>query len=159
MHRAPLLLIGLAAALPSLGSSASAGGRPGTQASAAIDLRIVVPKVMELRLLDHPATVRVSAADVANGEVVVSGPRIDLLSNARFGYVVQAALRGPFTEASIEGLPQPVRVDASGARIAMPSMVGQPRPRPFRVRYHLRLRDATAPGTYAWPVALSLQAP
>jgi hypothetical protein len=145
--------------MPSVASSASAGGREGIHASAAIDLRIVVPKVLELRLLDHPRTVHVSAADAASGEVVVSGPRVQLLSNARHGYVVQAAIRGPFTEASIEGLPQPVHVDASGARIAMPSMVGRPRPQPFAVRYRLRLREDTRPGTYPWPVSLSLEAP
>ncbi|HXS52895.1 MAG TPA: hypothetical protein VN782_10225 [Usitatibacter sp.] len=160
MHSSPLLLmVGLAAALPSAASSASAGARGGANASAAIDLRIAVPKVLELRLLDHPSTVHVSAADAANGEVVVTGPRMQLISNASHGYVVQAAIRGPFTAASIEGLPQPVHIDASGARIAMPSMVGQSRPLPFRVRYRLRLRKDTPPGTYPWPVSVSLEAP
>ncbi|HUJ01638.1 MAG TPA: hypothetical protein VLY46_15470 [Usitatibacter sp.] len=155
----PLLGIGLAIALPSAASSTSVDGGGALRAGAAIDVRVVVPKVLELRLLDHPQTVQVSAADAANGQVVVSGPRIALVSNARSGYVVQAAIRGPFTEASIEGLPQPVHVDSSGARVPMPAMVGQLRPQPFRVRYRLTLRENTPPGTYAWPISLSLQAP
>ncbi len=146
-------------ALPAAASSASVGAGRAARASAAIDLRVVVPKMIELRLLDHPRTVRVSAADAAKGRVVVSGARIVLLSNARSGYEVQAALQGPFTEAAIEGLPQPVRVDSSGARVPMPTMVGQPRPQPFRVVYRLQLRQGTPPGTYPWPVSLSLQAP
>ena len=155
----PLLGIGLALALPASAAGTSVTGAAAPRPGPAVDLRIVVPRMLELRLLDHPAIVRVSAADAANGQVVVSGPRIELLSNARDGYVVQAAIQGPFTQASIEGLPQPLHVDSSGARVAMPTMVGLARPQPFRVLYRLRLREGTPPGTYAWPVSLSLQSP
>jgi hypothetical protein len=41
----------------------------------------------------------------------------------------------------------------------MPSMVGMQRPQPYNVRYHLRLKEGTAPGTYAWPVALQIESP
>jgi hypothetical protein len=41
----------------------------------------------------------------------------------------------------------------------MPSMVGKPRPAPYAVEYRLRLAAGTQPGTYAWPVSLSVEEP
>lgn len=160
MKRFPVLLnVGLAVALPSVASGLSAAGRGALEANAVIDLRVTVPNMLELRLLDHPRSLQVNAADAAKGEVLVTGARIELLSNLRRGYVVQASIGGPVSEALIEGLPHEVKVDASGARVTMPSMVGRARPQPFQVFYRLRLRAGTSPGTYAWPVALSLEAP
>ena len=134
-------------------------GSGGLHADAAIDLKVVIPQLLEMRLLDHPAQVTVSAADAAAGEVVVSGPRVALVANDRRGYFLEARLAAPFAGASIEGLPAPLTVDAEGGRALMPSMVGMQRPEPYRVRYHLRLKEGTAPGTYAWPVALQIESP
>lgn len=154
-----LFNVGLAVALPSAASGLSAAGGGALEADSAIDLRVTVPNMLELRLLDHPQSLQIDAADAAKGEVLVSGARIELLSNLRRGYVVQASIGGPVSEALIEGLPQEMKVSASGARVTMPSMVGSARPQPFQVLYRLRLRTGTSPGTYAWPVALSLEAP
>lgn len=158
----PLFLAAFPVALavaPAFAAGTAASGAGALQASAAIDLRIDVPTVLEMRLLDHPSTIQVTAADAANGEIVVSGPRVQMVSNDRRGYWVDASLRGPFAAATVEGLPAPMQVDASGGRAMMPSMVGQSRPRPYSVRYRLRLREGTAPGSYAWPVALSIESP
>jgi hypothetical protein len=144
---------------PALAAGGVASGAGALQASASIDLRIDVPKVLEMRLLDHPSTIEVTAADAVSGEIVVTGPRIEMVSNDRRGYWVDASLRGPFEAATVEGLPAPMEVDGSGGRALMPSMVGQSRPRPYTVRYRLRLREGTAPGSYAWPVALSIDSP
>ncbi|HSN19874.1 MAG TPA: hypothetical protein VLS49_04310 [Usitatibacter sp.] len=146
------------AALPAAASSGAVSGA-GAQVSASIDLRIVVPRVLEMRMLDHPAVVQVTPYDAANGEVVVSGARLELVSNDRHGYWIEAALRGPFAEATIEGLQVPVRIDANGGRILVPGNVGMARPKPYPVRYRLKLREGTPPGTYRWPVALSLESP
>ena len=139
------------------GGIAMGGGRLG--ASAAIDLRVVVPQLLEMKLLDHPGSVDVSATDAAAGEVVVSGPRLAVLANDRRGYVLQVELGGPFSEATIEGLAEPIHVTAAGARVLMPSMVGSPRPQPYRVQYRFRMREGTPAGRYTWPVSLSIEAP
>lgn len=146
-------------ALPAGAASGTASGSGALSASASIDLRVIVPQTLEMRTLDQPATIEVTPADAANGEVVVSGPRVALLSNDRRGYRIEAALRGPFSEATIEGLVAPLHVDAAGGRVTMPSMVGQKRPEPLPLRLRLRLREGTAPGRYPWPVALSIQSP
>ena len=145
------------APLHGLGASAVVTSGP-LQARASIDLRIAVPRVLELKL-QHPDTVEVTAADAASGEVVVSGERVELVANGRNGYWVTGRVSGPFSGARIEGLDAAMQFDASGGRVLMPSMVGLPRPQPHSVRYRLRLRQGTPPGTYAWPVALSLESP
>jgi len=134
-------------------------GSGGLRADAAIDLKVVIPQLLEMRLMDHPAQVTVSAADAAAGEVVVSGARVSLVANDRRGYFVEARLAAPFDAATIEGLPATLNVTSEGGRARMPSMVGMPRPEPYRVRYHLRLKEGTAPGTYAWPLALQIESP
>ncbi|HXZ50161.1 MAG TPA: hypothetical protein VEG27_14165 [Usitatibacter sp.] len=155
---APIVLASFA--LPAAASGQLVTGGGALQASASIDMRIVVPRTLELTLLDQPSSVNVTAADAANGEVVVSGPRVALIANGRQGYYIQAELGGPFTEATIEGLARPVSVSAAAiARVLMPTMVGAPKPAPYRVLYRLRLQPGTPPGTYGWPVALSLQSP
>jgi hypothetical protein len=146
-------------ALPAAASSGTASGPGAAAASAFVDLRIVVPRALELRMLDQPGFIQVTPADAASGEVVVSGPRVALLSNGPRGYWVDAALRGPFTEATVEGLLVPLHVDRSGGRALMPSMAGRARPSPLPLRLRLRLEEGTPPGRYPWPVALSIQAP
>src|SRR5512146_1353300 len=102
------LAILAAASLPA--AAASGAGAGALSASASIDLRIVVPRMLEMRLLDQPATIEVTPGDAAQGEIVVSGPRVALLSNDRRGYWVDGALRGPFVEATVEGFGVPLRI-------------------------------------------------
>jgi hypothetical protein len=141
------------------GAGHTATGTAALQADAAIDLKVVIPQLLSMRLIDHPAEVTVTASEAAAGEVVVSGPRLALLANDRRGYFLEARLAEPFSAASIEGLPAPLSVTSDGGRALMPSMVGMQRPEPYRVRYHLRLREGTVAGTYAWPVALQIESP
>ena len=147
------------ACFPALGAGRTATGSGGVQSDAAIDLKVVIPQLLEMRLIDHPAQLIVTESAAAAGEVVVSGPSVALVANDRRGYFLEARLAAPFATASIEGLPAPLTVNSDGGRAQMPSMVGMQRPQPYRLRYHLRLKEGTAPGTYAWPVALQIESP
>ena len=147
-------------ALPAAASGQLATGGGGLSASAWVDMRITVPSMLQMALLGHPASLRITAEDVKNGEVVVTGARASIIANSPLGYYIQAELVGPFVEATIEGLPAPVRLTAQAVnRVLMPTMVGHPRPQPYPVSYRLRLANGTTPGEYAWPIALSLETP
>lgn len=155
-----ILPLVLAMACPAaLGAGRTATGSGALQSDAAIDLKVVIPQLLSMRLIDHPARITVSASDAAAGEIVVTGPRVALVANDRRGYFLEAHLAAPFAGASIEGLPAPLTVTSEGGRAMMPSMVGMQRPEPYQVRYHLRLKEGTGPGTYAWPVALQIESP
>ena len=154
-----LLAIVFAAASPfAFGASNVASGPGGASASASIDFQVNVPRVMQMRLVAHPATVFVTAEDVARGSIKVRGPAVDLLVNDRFGFSIRADLAtGAFSAVKISGLSSPVVATQSGATIRMGSMVGRPKPAPMPVEYELQLAPGTQPGQYAWPVTLSLQ--
>ncbi|MGZ5037968.1 MAG: hypothetical protein ACXWF0_05115 [Usitatibacter sp.] len=142
------------------GASDAVSGTAGLTARASIDIAVQVPRVMQMRLLGHPAALDVTAEDIARGSITVSGPSIDLLVNDRSGYNLRAEIvNAVFTAVRIAGLPASVQVSASPAVVRMPTMVGRPRPQPMAVAYELQLASDTQPGRYAWPVALSLQEP
>lgn len=150
----------LIAAQPAAASSEAVSGAGALIAHAAVDIAISVPRVMQRRLSGHPATIEITAADIALGRVIVSGPGIDLLVNDRFGYVVRAEIANPaFAAVRIAGLPSPIVATSAVGSANMPSMVGRAKPQPYRVRYELQLASDVSPGRYAWPVALSLQQP
>lgn len=141
-----------------IAASDAATGSGGVRASASIDLRIDVPRVMQMRLVGHPASITVTAEDVARGSIRVSGPAVDLLVNDRLGFSIRADLAASaFSAVKISGLAAPVVATQSGATIRMNSMVGRPKPAPVPVEYELQLAPGAQPGQYAWPVTLSLQ--
>jgi len=142
---------------PAWAASDVARGNGGLSARAAVDFKIVVPRVMRMHLLAHPATVVVGPEDIARGSVKVSGASLDLLVNDRLGYAIHAEVVNPaFSAARIMGLPSAAVATSTGAVIPMPSMVGKPKPAPMPVEYELQLSPDAQPGTYAWPVTLSL---
>jgi hypothetical protein len=129
-------------------------------ARASIDIAISIPRVMQMRLIGHPAMLDVTAEDIARGSITVTGPSIDLVVNDRAGYNLRAELvQAVFTAVRIAGLPVAMQATGTPAIARMPSMVGRPRPQPMPVAYELQLAADAVPGRYTWPVALSLQEP
>lgn len=153
------LLLCLALALPGAAWASSTSASAGGGVGAALRLAIHIPKVVHMRVLQQPAHLEVTAADLERGFVIAKA-LVEVLSTHRQGYRLRALLAsGPVVEAELQGLESPLRVDTGGAQVAMPSMVGRGRPAPYPVEYTLRLAPGTAPGTYAWPVALSVEDP
>jgi hypothetical protein len=150
---------GLFLCTPFAVASGEAVSGPGTlSARASVDISITVPRVMQMRLIAHPAVLEVTAEDVAAGKVTVSGPSVDLFVNDRLGYVVRAEIvNAAFAAVRIAGLPAPLVATGAATTAHMPSMVGRARPQPYPVSYELQLSSDAAPGRYSWPVALSLQ--
>ena len=164
MHRnvflAVVILCALAARPLYAASEAATGGAGALAARASIDFSLSVPRVMQLRLLGHPAALDVTAEDIARGSITVSGPQLDLLVNDRLGFVLRArVVNTVFTAAKIAGLAMPLTATVAGASLPMAPMVGRPRPQPVAVEYELQLAADAVPGRYSWPVALSLQEP
>lgn len=137
---------------------AQASGSP--VAKAVLGFAVKIPRVLSMRLVDHPSSVTVSEQDVARREIVVRGARVDIAANHRNGYVLHAQLVGEaFTGLEFAGLERTLRSDGGLIVVPMPSTAGRPRSEPRPVEYRLLLAAHTTPGTYAWPVALSIQEP
>jgi hypothetical protein len=163
MRRASFLagfILCVLAVRPLYAASDALSGVGAVVAKASVDFTLQVPRVMQLHLLGHPASLEISADDIARGSITVSGPRLDLLVNDRLGSVLRAELvNAVFSAAKIVGLPSPLTATATGATLRLASMVGRPKPQPIAVDYELTLAADAVPGRYSWPVALSLQAP
>ena len=128
------------------------------RAEANLDVTIVIPRVLSMKLLDHPRTLRVTEADIARGEVVIRGTRVELVANSRNGYRVHAELRhAAFAGVDLQGLDSPIEVRGQAAVAWMRSAIGAPRPGAAPVEYRFRLAADAQPGEYAWPVALTLE--
>ena len=112
---------------------------------------------MALQLDGHPARLRVTAEDLARGEVVVRGPRVRITANDRNGFILRADLRGDaFRGFEVDGLPARVACDCASSQAAM-RVAGNRLA--TEVAYRLRLSADAAPGDYGWPLTLSLQDP
>lgn len=155
----PAVFLAAVIAPPAYAAESVATGLGSLQANASVDFQVRIPAVMRLALIDHPATLQVTEADSAAGEVQVEGPQVLVIANDPRGYTLQTELSAPFAEAAIEGLALPVQVGSGGGAVPMPSMVGQSRPQPRRVKYRFNLAKGTTPGVYAWPLALSVVHP
>ena len=163
MRRASFLaayILCVLASRPIYAASEVLSGASPLAARASLDFRLTVPRVMQMRLLGHPASLDITAEDIARGIVTVTGPRVDLVVNDRLGFVLRAELvNAVFSAAKIVGLPSQLVATAGGATARIASMVGRARPQPLDVRYELQLAPGAQPGRYAWPVALTLQEP
>lgn len=156
MRSAALLAAVLLAGGAHASQSLSVSSAP---ASGALRLAVQIPRLLQMRVLQQPAHLEVTAEDLARGFVSARGV-VEVLSTHRAGYQVRALLaRGPVVEAEMEGLARVVRTAGDATAVAMPTMVGKPRPAPYAVEYRLRLAPGTRAGTYPWPVALSVEEP
>lgn len=159
MRRSVAFLALLLAAIPvCAGAEGIASGT--LSASSTVKFVIRIPKMLQMRLIDHPSSVLVTAADIALGEIVVRGARVDIAANNRNGFLMRAELLGQaFTEMRLSGLARDVRAEGGALVTPMPSTAGGPRLEPRNVEYRLRLAADASPGRYAWPVALTIQDP
>lgn len=144
--------------LPVHGVETMVTGGGALHAAAHVDFQVKIPEVMRLTLIGLPATLRVTPEDAAAGEVRVDGVEALVVVNDPRGYTLQADLSGPFSAAAIDGLAAPVQVRSRSAAVRMPTMVGQ-RLQPRRIQYRFDLAKGTAPGVYAWPLALAVSNP
>jgi len=119
------------AAVLALALPAGAAYSGGTQ----LALSAVVAKSSRISLRGQPASLEVSAADVARGYVELpAGIRIELWSNNREGLMLSFASSAPFLWSATRLVP------------------GESRRHSFELRERLPLAPATVPGSYPWPV-------
>jgi hypothetical protein len=131
---------------------------PSEPAQARVELRIVVPRVLSMKLQGHPGTVQVTDEDIARGEVVVTGARVELVANARNGFRVRAELHNEaFAGVAVKGLASPIEVTQRVAVTWMHATAGGARPGPALVEYRFRLAAGARAGQYAWPLGLTLE--
>lgn len=117
-----------------------------------------VLKHARLSMTGHPATLEVTAADVARGYVdVADAGQISIRSNSP-RYMLEFAVRdGFFRSIDVAGLGEAVMLGATGGVASRPA-AGPAVSTTMRLRYRFMLAAAAHPGTYAWPMSVSITA-
>lgn len=137
-------------------AAASEGGGVGARAKVVI----AIPRVLVLRLADHPLAIDITTEDIARGEIIVRGPRARIIANGRDGYRLSADMTvSPFSGVEIDGLPVPVHIQAGLVASVAIRGGGHEGPESRKLEYRLRIPRGALPGRYRWPISLSVQEP
>lgn len=126
--------------------------------SAALQVSASVVAKARLRNDHQAAQLAITAEDVARGYVdVAAASRFLVSTNSRVGYLLEFRAAGSiFESVQIEGFGNAIRLGADGGTIV------QRGPRspdsPHELSYRFMLRPDVQPGSYQWPLQLSVQA-
>lgn len=131
------------------------------QASAAgarVMVSATVLKHARLSMTDQPATLEITAADVARGYVdVADAGQISIRSNSP-RYMLEFAVQdGFFRRIDVTGLGEDVMLGAAGG-IASRRAAGPAVTEVVSMRYRFVLAASMQPGSYPWPMRLSVSA-
>jgi hypothetical protein len=146
-------------ALLALATIAVCSSTASSFASESAQMRVSVQVVARavLTIEQQPASVEVTAADVARGYVQLDhAVGFNVRSNARNGYVIRfEQISTVFSKAIVSWSNFLVTVGADGAWIRQPGGVTNLRD---ALSMRLWLAPATQPGTYSFPVVVSAEA-
>ena len=118
----------------------------------------IVPAQAVSELRAQTPQIVVSPADIARGYVEISaGSRLRVSANGRGGYAVDFFPRLPiFKAVHISSASADAQIGPDGGTMIVRGRHG--RNMPLDLSYRIELRDQLAPGTYPWPLALSVRA-
>ena len=116
----------------------------------------VAPRVVS-QLVQQAAALTITAADVARGYVeVAAGSRLRVTSNDPAGFVIDFFPRLPiFKAVHVSTREGSAQLGPDGGGIAEHRHHG--RNMPLELSYRFDLADDVQPGTYAWPLAISVR--
>jgi hypothetical protein len=126
--------------------------------SARISVSVAVLPRTAILSATMPASLDVSALDVARGFVDVrGGSRILVTNNSPEGFELEVLTgESVFSSVSVYGLGADDTVDADGGEIFLPSRRGAAIP--LVLGYRFQLAPGTVPGRYPWPLQFNVRA-
>ena len=129
-----------------------------TAADAHVTVSATVLKHARLSITDQPATLEVTAADVVRGYVdVADAGQISIRSNSPRYMLEFAVQEGFFRHIDVAGLGEDVMLGATGG-IASRRAAGPAVTQIVSMRYRFVLAASVQPGSYPWPMRLSVSA-
>ncbi len=122
--------------------------------STIVKINAVVPARTQLKSIKQPATFLVTEADVRQGYVEVSGASLfEIWNNNPAGCVLTFESSDfPFREAAVTVMGREIIVHPTGGMIVL-SVMGRQR---IALDYRFILTSESQPGTYAWPLSVSV---
>lgn len=126
------------------------------QTTAALPVSVTVIANTRIQMLHQTKVVTITAADVARGHIELpSAAHFLVKTNSPSGYHIDfQALADFFASVEVSGLGQPAHLGPEGGRIVrrgpVPSSISH------ELGFRFTLRPGTLPGTYPWPLSLSV---
>jgi hypothetical protein len=151
-----LVAVALAAALALAPATASAGSGSALSANAAINFIVKIPPTVRLQSLFQADHVTIEQRDVNRGYVeVASASRFELVANIPYDVHFESHAAW-FRSVKVSGFPDDFQFGAEGGRYFQPFKKMERGPR--ELTYRFELDPGTVPGTYRWPLSLSVSA-
>ncbi|HJS90064.1 MAG TPA: hypothetical protein VJ738_08895 [Steroidobacteraceae bacterium] len=126
-------------------------------AGAPITVSAVVQPRTAIVSATMPASLDVTASDVARGFVEVSGSsQILVTNNSPEGFELEVLTGASvFSSVAVQGLGAEATVEAEGGEIFLPSRRGAAIP--LILSYRFQLASGTTPGRYPWPLQFGVR--
>ena len=153
-----LVSAALATAL-TLGSfTASAAGRTGSSRLAAPTVATTTAKQATLKVLAQPGQVTITAEDINRGYVDIPSRLLAEIKNSSLnGYMLVFENDGDFVHhIYIKGLGTDTRLDGKGGVITQPFATPMETEPTLAIGFRFMLADHARPGSYDWPVQVSV---
>jgi hypothetical protein len=115
----------------------------------------VLPRAT-LKVISQPQKLVVTKADISRGYVEVkSAVRLEVKNNSRAGYLLVFEGKGmQFKEVYVQGLGSDVRITQGGGWIPQPYI---PKISELDLSFKFILTEESKPGTYEWPLEISVR--
>jgi hypothetical protein len=126
--------------------------------AAKMTVSATVLKHASLKVLAQPASVVVTAADIARGYVDVPAPaQVAIRSNSARGYMLEFAAEAGFSrQIEVRGLNSPVQLGPAGGAVMQPHTGPGITRTTLELGFRFILADTARAGTYPWPMHLSV---
>lgn len=141
----------------SLGPLATSGSMArAAQTTAFMPVSVTVIANTRMQMLHQAERITISAADIARGHIELPAAAHFLVkTNSPSGYHIDFhALADFFASVEVSGLGQPAHLGPEGGRIVRRGPV--PTSISHELGFRFTLRAGTVPGTYPWPLSLSV---
>lgn len=143
-----------------LAVAATLMGVAGVASAASQQLNVTanVLKRASLKVLAQPASVVITPADISRGYVDVPNPaHLAIRNNSAEGYVLDFASEGDFIgRIHITGLGNEVQMGPAGGMVPQSGATSPAVNTMVALTFRFMLSDAAKPGTYPWPMRLSV---
>lgn len=127
----------------------------GNSASLPITVTATVEPLASIKIDYQSTEIIVTTADIIRGYVdIQKGSRIEIKSNSPAGYLLAfEGLGEPFKEVQVQGLGKDIQIGTGSGWIAQPYSGSTVM---AELNYRFVLSENPQPGTYAWPLAISV---
>ena len=125
--------------------------------SAQLGVSAVVPARASVQVHSSPASLSISAQDVARGWIDAPGPMdIAVRTNSlRGSTIVFTGSSEHVRQVGVEGFDAPVQIAGQGGAVAVPAATRPNEPVQLRLKLRFYLAAGTPPGAHPWPLRIS----